>query len=98
MDGAKASDSEVTSAAKWLPSGKVRRFDISSVMIPQYPGVSREVYFLDAFVLNSDGSETQKNVVNGDYDYCQRVLHEVFEKADWLKQPPKPRNPTNASH
>lgn len=51
-------------------------YQITSAMIPQTPGCSRKVWFLDAIQVK-DGIESTSNICNGTRDYCQKTLNTI---------------------
>lgn len=52
-------------------------YRIESAWIAQYPGVGREVWFLDAVQENADGCRSTSNICSGSRDYCQDTLNAI---------------------
>ncbi len=52
---------------------KFLRYEITSCYIKQYPGVSREVWFLDSFERDEKGYDSRSNICSGTQEYCLKI-------------------------
>lgn len=52
-------------------------YRIESAWIAQYPGVGREVWFLDAVQVAPDGRTSTSNICSGSRQYCQDTLNAI---------------------
>ena len=50
-------------------------YRIEAAAIPQYPGVSRQVWFLDVVQESPDGKRSTSNICNGERQYCVDTMN-----------------------
>ncbi len=55
------------------------KYRIEIAWIPQYPGVSKEVWFLDR-VETKEGRTSTSNICNGTKDYCEETLSKIAQE------------------
>lgn len=53
-------------------------YRIESAWIPQYPGVGKEVWFLDAVQENEEGRRSTSNICSGTKEYCLETRNNLL--------------------
>lgn len=69
------------------------KYRIESAWIPQTPGFSREIWFLDAVQEDENGRRSTSNICSGSKDYCIETRNHLLLSHEEIKQEQPGREP-----